>query len=79
VILDLLMGEIDGFETAQRLREKPCCREAVYVAYTGATDDIIEQCRAAGFQYVLRKPASSEQIEAVLLAAGAQRLRGRAA
>lgn len=79
IILDLLMRDLDGFETAKRLSEKSSCADAVYVAYTGAADDVIERCRAAGFQYVLRKPASSAQFDAVLRAIAEGRLTGRAA
>jgi DNA-binding response OmpR family regulator len=65
VLLDLGLPQIDGFEVARRLRE--LLGNAVrLIAYTARSELSAHELRDAGFDDVLTKPASIEQISAVL-------------
>jgi signal transduction histidine kinase/ActR/RegA family two-component response regulator/HPt (histidine-containing phosphotransfer) domain-containing protein len=73
VLLDLQMPDMDGFETAARIRTLIGEQRAVpIVAMTAnAMSDIIEQCRSAGMNGYVRKPATkAELIAAVMDATG---------
>ena len=66
VLLDLGLPQIDGFDVARRLRE--LLGDAVrLIAYTARSDVSPHELRDAGFDDMLTKPASMEQIAAVLL------------
>jgi two-component system, sensor histidine kinase len=66
VLLDLGLPEIDGFDVARRLRE--LFGNAVrLIAYTARSDLTPHELHAAGFDHVLTKPASIEEISDVLL------------
>ena len=66
VLLDLGLPEIDGFDVARRLRE--LLGNAVrLIAYTARSDVTTHELQAAGFDHVLTKPASIEEISDVLL------------
>ena len=66
VLLDLGLPELDGFDVARRLRE--LLGSAVrLIAYTARSDVSSHELRDAGFDDLLTKPASIEQISAVLL------------
>lgn len=68
--LDLGMPEMDGFETARRLRELPAGRDATLVALTGwGEEETRRRVNNAGFDRHLTKPADAEEIEALLKAA----------
>ena len=66
VLLDLGLPEIDGFHVARRLRE--LLGNAVrLIAYTARSDVPPHELQAAGFDHVLTKPASIEEISDVLV------------
>jgi len=73
VLLDIGMPEMDGFETARRIREMPAGRKAMLVALTGWGE---EQTRArtkeAGFDRHLVKPIHIKQLEELLASACAE-------
>lgn len=61
VFLDLGMPEMDGFETASRLRSMPGGRNLVLIALTGYGDDESrQQTVGAGFDVHLIKPADPQ-------------------
>jgi two-component system, sensor histidine kinase len=66
VLLDLGLPEIDGFDVARRLRQ--LLGDAVrLIAYTARSDVSPRELQAAGFDHVLTKPASIEEISDLLL------------
>jgi DNA-binding response OmpR family regulator len=69
VLLDISMPEIDGFDVAAKLRERPWARNLRVVAITGwnRVDDR-ERARMAGFDEYLVKPLDLERLKAVLRA-----------
>jgi signal transduction histidine kinase/ActR/RegA family two-component response regulator len=67
VLLDLGMSQMDGFETARRIRELPGGSDVTLVALTGWSGDEIERrTRDAGFDGHLTKPADAGKIEEIL-------------
>jgi len=65
VLMDLRMPEMDGFETARALREAGV--NARIIAITGFSEGVFSQHpREAGFDAWLQKPATADQIAAVL-------------
>jgi CheY-like chemotaxis protein len=58
VFLDIGMPELDGHETARRIREQPWGKDMVLVALTGwgQTEDR-RRSKEAGFNHHLVKPA----------------------
>jgi signal transduction histidine kinase len=67
VLLDLGMPEVDGFETARRLRAEPWGRELALVALTGwGQDSDRSKTREAGFDHHLVKPVNLRSLEALL-------------
>ncbi|MGJ0393986.1 MAG: PAS domain S-box protein [Methylocystis sp.] len=70
ILLDIGMPEMDGFETARRLREQGAGRKAMLVALTGwGEEETRRRVYEAGFDRHLTKPANIERIEALLEAA----------
>ena len=66
VLLDLGLPALDGFVVARRLRE--FLGSAVrLIAYTARSDVTHEQLAAAGFDGLITKPATLEEIQAALL------------
>jgi CheY-like chemotaxis protein len=58
-LVDLHMPEMDGVETAEKLRELRSCRELPLIAVTAALESVgNDSLRQAGFQEVLAKPLS---------------------
>ncbi len=59
VVLDLMMGDMDGFEVARRLRGDPELAGLVLIALSGSADDASrDRASEAGFDAHLVKPAS---------------------
>ncbi|MGD9545080.1 MAG: response regulator [Methylocystis sp.] len=75
VFLDLGMPDMNGYETARRIRAAPDGRQAELVALSGwGQDEDRERTRAAGFDRHLVKPADIDALQEIL-AAGAPDLR----
>jgi signal transduction histidine kinase len=67
VFLDIGMPEMDGYEVARRIRERPGAAAATLVALTGwGQDRDRSRTTAAGFQHHLVKPAELGALRAVL-------------
>lgn len=69
ILLDLRMPEINGFETARRIRAFADADRAAtcIIALTAdVTDQTAEKCRAAGINDVAAKPIAPEQLEQLL-------------
>ena len=67
--LDIGMPQMDGCQAAQALRALPGMDGLCLVALTGwGTEDDRARSRAAGFDHHLLKPASPEQVQAILAA-----------
>ena len=57
VVLDLGMPEMDGFETAKRLKQQAWGEDALLIALTGwGAEDDFTRTRVAGFHAHLVKP-----------------------
>ncbi|HWA99539.1 MAG TPA: ATP-binding protein, partial [Pirellulales bacterium] len=73
VLLDIGMPHLNGYETAQRIREQPWGKDLVLVALTGwGQDEDRRKSQAAGFDGHLTKPieiATLQKLLASLLAA----------
>lgn len=70
VFLDIGMPEMDGFETARRLREQSAGRGAALVALTGWGEaEMRRRIKEAGFDGHLTKPADASELETLLYAA----------
>jgi len=66
-LLDLGMPRMDGFETARRMRALPAFAGTMLVAVTGwGAEADRERSRAAGFDHHLLKPASMQQVQALI-------------
>jgi len=63
VLLDLRMPDIDGFETARRLREAPGGSGMFIVALTGISGPgIARRTKAAGFDFHLTRPLDTNAL-----------------
>ena len=63
IFLDLGMPEMDGYETARRIRAVPEGRDVVLVALTGWGQSQVYDCaREAGFDRQLTKPADIQAL-----------------
>ena len=72
VFLDIEMGDLDGMETARRLREAD---EGLLLAFvTGYTDHVFDGYSVGALGYLM-KPPKAEQLDDVLDRAAAARLR----
>jgi two-component system CheB/CheR fusion protein len=65
-LIDIAMPDMDGYETARRLREQ--LPGILLIAVTGLVQKS-DRVRDAGFNYHVAKPASASQIEDLLAAA----------
>jgi CheY-like chemotaxis protein len=67
-LLDLAMLGMDGLDGAQRIRANDTVggRRIRLVALTGRAADFEQQAKAAGFDEVLRKPITLENLEAAV-------------
>lgn len=69
VILDLGMPEMDGYETARRLRELEAGKKLLLVALTGwGQDHDRRRTQQAGFDLHLIKPVDSQALQSMLAA-----------
>ena len=67
VLMDIMMPEKDGYQTMQKIREKPEFRRLPIVALTAkAMKGDREKCFEAGASDYLAKPVNTEQLLAVL-------------
>jgi signal transduction histidine kinase/ActR/RegA family two-component response regulator len=67
VLMDLGMPEMDGYETARRLRRLPEGRDVMLIALTGwGQDEDRRRTKDAGFDRHLVKPADPEVLESLL-------------
>ncbi len=67
VFCDLGMPEIDGYETARRIRQGGHAHRFILVALTGwGQQDTRRRARQVGFDIHLTKPAPIEEIETLL-------------
>jgi CheY-like chemotaxis protein len=65
VITDLLMPVVSGFDLVRHLRER--FPTAKFVALTGFHNgETVQRCRAAGFEEILLKPATTTQLQAAV-------------
>jgi len=63
IFLDLGMPEMDGYETARRIRAVPEGRDVVLVALTGwGQSQVYDRAREAGFDRQLTKPADIQAL-----------------
>jgi CheY-like chemotaxis protein len=68
VLLDIGLPEMDGYETARRMRARPWGATALIVAVTGwGRPDDRDRTRAAGFDRHLVKPVAPAALEALLV------------
>jgi CheY-like chemotaxis protein len=69
VFSDISMPEMNGYELARRLRERPEGAEMMLAAMTGyAKSEDRERALAAGFDHYLIKPAEIEVLQALFAA-----------
>jgi CheY-like chemotaxis protein len=67
VLLDIGLPGLDGFQVAQRLRERPDTKEVVLVAMTGyGQESDRRRAREAGFDHFLVKPVDPAELERLL-------------
>jgi CheY-like chemotaxis protein len=67
ILLDLGMPELDGIHLARFFCEDEQPKDKILVAVTGYADEMHRvQCGAAGFEYVLPKPAAWEGLKSTI-------------
>lgn len=68
VLLDTTLGDIDGFEVAQRMRDLAGDKHIPIVGViTHAFEGDLDKCLASGMDDMLLKPVSPDMVEAVFL------------
>ena len=69
VFLDLGMPDMNGYETARRIRSEPAGQQAQLIALTGWGQDVDKKrTREAGFDRHLVKPADIDILEEIIAA-----------
>jgi len=67
IFMDIDMPRMNGLDAVRRIRKESWGQRATICAVTGRDDDItIAQCKAAGFDRHLAKPAAAEDIFTIL-------------
>jgi two-component system, chemotaxis family, CheB/CheR fusion protein len=67
ILLDIGLPDMDGYEVAQRIRQRPDMTKTCLVALTGyGQDEDRDHARQAGFDYHLTKPTSLAALEDIL-------------
>jgi two-component system CheB/CheR fusion protein len=67
ILLDIRMPNLNGYETARRIREQSWGREMVLIAFTACSQaEDRRLCREAGFDAHLVKPVSPNDISTLL-------------
>jgi CheY-like chemotaxis protein len=67
VLLDLGMPEMDGYEVARRIRERPEFDDVTLIALTGwGQDEDRRRAQEAGFNHHLVKPADISSLQELL-------------
>jgi len=72
IIMDIGMPEMDGFEAARRIRERPWALGTQMVALTGwGQDDDRRRSRESGFDHHFTKPLNTDALLGLLEPAAA--------
>ncbi|HTO78574.1 MAG TPA: response regulator, partial [Methylocystis sp.] len=67
IFLDIGMPQMDGYETARRIRAAPEGRDVMLVALTGwGQTQVCDRVRDAGFDRQLTKPAGLDALQELL-------------
>ncbi len=67
ILLDIGLPDLDGYETAKRLRALPETQDATLIALTGYGQSDDRECsKSAGFNHHLLKPLNFDELSALL-------------